>query len=173
MIFGLLIVGLVLISSALKNTEHELAQLLQDDILGTSGFLTWAGALMAIGAIGYLPGMRQTSRYLLALIGVVMIVRNGGAFANAQAAIMSASALGPAPSVKSLTVSATSAGSASSGGSAGAGASAGGTGSTASGGDNTGAAIGTIASDAAMGAAVGGPYGAVAGAAVGIISEVV
>lgn len=171
MIFGLLIVGLVLISTALKNTEHELAQLLQDDILGTSGFLTWAGAILAIGAIGYIPGMRQTSRYLLALIGVVMIVRNGGAWANAQAAIMSASALGPAPSVKSLAVSATSAGSGSSGGSAGAGAAAGG--SASSGGDNTGAAIGTIASDAAMGAAVGGPYGAVAGAAVGIISEVV
>jgi hypothetical protein len=172
-IAGLIIIGLVLISSALKNTEHELGQQLQTDVLGTSGFLAWAGAILAIGAIGYVPGLRQTSRYLLALIGVVMVVRNGGAWANAQAAFMSASSLGPAPSVKSLAVSATSAGSASSGGSAGAGASAGGTGATADGGDNTGAAIGTIASDAAMGAAIGGPYGAVAGAAVGIITEVV
>jgi hypothetical protein len=99
MVAGLLLIGLVLIATALKNTEHELAQQLQSDVLGAGGFAAWAGAILAIGAIGYVPGLRTTSRYLLALVGVVIIVRNNGVWANAQAALQGASAAGPAPSI--------------------------------------------------------------------------
>jgi hypothetical protein len=163
MIAGLILIGLMLIATALKNTQHELGQQFQTDLLGQDGFIAWAGAIMAIGAIGYIPGLRTASRYLLVLLGVVMVIRNGGVFANAEAALQGASAAGPAPSVVSPLIGST----------AGTGSTAGGFGgSSSSGGSSAGSAIGTIATDTATGAAIGGPYGAAAGAAIGIISSV-
>lgn len=104
MIFGLLIIGLCLIASALKNTEHELGAQLQDDMLGADGFIAWAGAIMVIGAIGYVPVLRTPSRYLLALLATVLIVRNGGVFQSAENALTAASAAGPAPSIPTQPV---------------------------------------------------------------------
>ncbi len=164
MIAGLLAIGLILIASGLKGTNHALGQQVQTDFLGPGGFIAWAGAILAIGAIGYLPGMRTPSRYLLALLVVVAIVRNGGIWSNAQAAITQASSLGPAPSVAIAP-----GGSAGAGGGGGGG---GGGGSAAGGGDGTTDALGNIASYTATGAAIGGPYGAAAGAAVGVLSEI-
>lgn len=115
----MLIIGLVLVSTALKNTQHEFAQQLQTDVLGTGGFLTWAAAILAIGAIGYLPGLRTASRYLLALLGVVIVVRNGGVFGNAQTALQQAISAGPAPAIPAPSGSSGSSSSSSSSGSSG------------------------------------------------------
>jgi hypothetical protein len=161
MIFGLLIIGMILLSTALKNTNHEFGQQLQSDVLGQGGFLAWIGAILAIGALGYLPGMRTPSHYLLGLLGVVVVVRNQGLFSNAQAALQNASGLGPAPAVPTLsTEKQTSASAATSAASGGAG-----------GGSSAASALGTIASYTATGAAIGGPYGAAAGAVIGVISS--
>lgn len=104
MIAAIFVIGLILIASGLKNTQHELGEQLQRDILGSQGFVAWAAAIIAIGCLGYIPGLRQSSRYLLLLIAVVMIVRNPGVFANVQTALQGASQLGPAPSVPSPLV---------------------------------------------------------------------
>lgn len=103
MIWGLIIIGLLLIASALKNTVNELGAQLQIDLLGQSGFLTWIAAIGGVGALGYVPALRTTSRYLLALIIVVLVVRNGGIWANLQTALQTASAEGPAPSIPTPT----------------------------------------------------------------------
>lgn len=99
MIFGLLLLGLLLIAVALKGTEHELGQRLQDDLLGADGFIAWIFAIMAIGALGYVPGLETASNYLLVLLMVVILVRNGGVWSQLQTALQQASAAGPAPSV--------------------------------------------------------------------------
>jgi hypothetical protein len=99
MIIGLAIIGLLLIAVALKGTEHELAQRLQADLLGTDGFIAWIAAIVALGAVGYIPGLETASNYLLALLMVVVVVRNGGIWAQLQTALQAASAAGPAPSV--------------------------------------------------------------------------
>lgn len=161
MIAGLLAIGIILIASGLKGTNHALGQQVQADLLGQGGFLTWACAVMAIGALGYLPGLRTPSRYLLALLVVVVIVRNGGVWANAQSALQQASIQGPAPPVAIPDPAGSSGG----GGGGGSGGSGGG------GGDDTGSAVSGIASDAAIGASIGGPYGAAAGAAYGVFDE--
>jgi hypothetical protein len=139
MVAGLICIGLILIATALKNTQHEFGAALQRDVLGTGGFLTWAAAIMAIGAIGYLPEMRTPSRYMLALLGVVIVVRNGGVWANAEAGLQQASQLGPAPS---LPAPAVSAGSGSGSGS--------GSGGSSGGGDSTASTLGTVAEVAAI-----------------------
>jgi len=117
MIFGLALIGLLLIASALKGTEHELAQRFQTDLLGADGFIAWIFAILAIGALGYVPGLETVSNYLLALIMVVVVVRNGGIWTQFQAALQQASAAGPAPSIAPKATSADGSGSSGSGGS--------------------------------------------------------
>jgi hypothetical protein len=99
MIAGILVIGLVLISTSLRGTQHELGQQLQRDMIGPQGFVTWALAVLGIGMLGYLPGMKQTSRYLLLLVLVVILLRNGSVFQTAVTSLQSASSAGPAPTV--------------------------------------------------------------------------
>lgn len=121
MIFGILIIGLLLIATALKGTEHELGQQLVYDFIGASGFIAWVGAILAIGAIGYIPGLRSPSRWMLALLATVMVVRNGGVFSQAQAALQGVSAAGPAPSIPVPSSQSSSGSGSSSGGDSGGG----------------------------------------------------
>jgi hypothetical protein len=119
MIFGLLVLGTLLIASGLKGTEHKLGQQIANDMLGTDGFIGWIAAFGAIGALGYIPKLEQPSRYMLALLIVVIVVRNGGVFQNAMQAIQGAAASGPAQSVQTSPTSLDNAGGSSSGGSSG------------------------------------------------------
>lgn len=162
MIFALIVGGLILCTTSLRGTQHEFGDLLQKDILGADGFLAWIAAIVAIGCVGYLPGMKMPSRYLLILLGVVMVVRNSGVFSQAQLALQTASGAGPAPAIAGPGTSAS--GSGAQGGSGGASGGA-------DGGDSAGSAIGTIGSYTAAGATFG-PYGAAAGFAVGVASEI-
>ena len=121
MIFGILVIGLVLIASALKNTQHELGAQIATDVLGTDGFVAWAGAIMGIGAVGYIPGFKGPSRALLGLLLVVLVVRNGGLFSQLEAGIQGAEQAGPAPSIPTPSIAAdlSGGGSSSSSGSSG------------------------------------------------------
>lgn len=157
MIVGILIAGFLLIATALQNTQSELAALLQRDLLGKQGFFLWLAAVVSLGAIGYVPGLERTSRNLILLLLVVVVLRNGGIWANAQAALQGASQAGPAPSAINPAPQQSSSG-ASSGGSGG-------------GSGGSGSAISNIGSGAATGAAIGGPYGAAAGAAFGALES--
>ena len=98
MIFGLALMGLMLIAVALKGNEHELAQRLQTDMVGANGFIVWIFAILAIGAIGYVPALETVSNSLLALLMVVILLRNGGVWTQFQAALQQVSKVGPAPS---------------------------------------------------------------------------
>lgn len=121
MIVGILILGLLLIASSLQNTQNELGALLSRDLLGQQGFILWAVACVALGAIGYIPGLQTTSRNLILLLLVVVVLRNGGIWTNAQTALQIASAQGPAPApVNPGTSSSGSSSSSSSSGSSGA-----------------------------------------------------
>lgn len=88
-----------MIASALRGTEHELAARIQSDMLGHNGFILWALCIVLIGCLGYIPYFRTTSRYLLALLAVVIVLRNGGVWQNARQALQDASTAGPEPAV--------------------------------------------------------------------------
>jgi len=125
MVVGVLILGVLLISAGLKGTEHELGQQIAGDMLGTDGFIGWIAAIAVIGGLGYIPALETPSRYMLALLFVVIVLRNGGVFQQAQAAIQNAAYQGPAHSVQTaqttLDTSAGGSGGGSSGGSSGSG----------------------------------------------------
>jgi hypothetical protein len=69
----LLIVAAVLFVAAYRNTAGDLGTALTTDV---PPFLVWAGALLAVGALGYIPGMRQISRGLLVLVLIVLVLTN-------------------------------------------------------------------------------------------------
>lgn len=115
---ALLIIGIMLAVSALRGTEEQLGTLIVGDITG--GFLTWVAAIVAIGALGYVPQLQLPSRMLLALVLLVLLLKNGTGFfsqfqqqfANPQT--INAPALPAAPGP--LTVQVTTSGTGGSGG---------------------------------------------------------
>ena len=73
MIFFALIIGVVLIVAAIRNSQGALFAALGQDV---PAFVVWAAAIFALGAIGFIPNLRPVSRGLLALVLVVLVIRN-------------------------------------------------------------------------------------------------
>ena len=89
----LLIVAAVLLLTAFRNTTGDLANALKADV---PGFTRWAGAVLALGALGYVPGLRTPSRLLLALVAVVVVLRNYQGFLDGFATLKTAGTGGTA-----------------------------------------------------------------------------
>ena len=70
---AILILGAILIITAFNNSFGTLATALETDV---PGYFVWAAAIAAICAIGYIPGFRTPSRYLLALVLMVILLTN-------------------------------------------------------------------------------------------------
>jgi len=71
--FFLLLLGAILIIAALNNSQGALATELESDV---PPFLKWGLAIGAIGGLGWVPGLQQISRWLLALVLVVIVLKN-------------------------------------------------------------------------------------------------
>jgi hypothetical protein len=74
-----LLIGVVLIIVAVRNSQDDLFNALGQDV---PKFVVWAAAIAAIGAIGYVPGLKPTSKLLLGLIILVIIINNYNQIAN-------------------------------------------------------------------------------------------
>lgn len=68
-----LFIGIILIVSAVRNSQGALFSALETDV---PKFVVWGAAILAVGAIGAIPGLKPASRWLLALIIIVLIVNN-------------------------------------------------------------------------------------------------
>lgn len=68
-----LIIAVVLIAAAVRNTQGILFSALSEDV---PAFMVWAAAIFAVGAIGFVPGLKPVSRGLLALVLLVIIMNN-------------------------------------------------------------------------------------------------
>lgn len=73
MVLVALFVGVVLIVAAYRNSQNDLATALASDV---PQFVVWAAAIVAIGSIGFVPGLKPVSRGILALVIVVLILQN-------------------------------------------------------------------------------------------------
>lgn len=73
MAFLALLIGVVLLVSALRDTHGELFGALETDV---PGFAVWGAAIFGVAAIGFIPGLKPVSRGLLALILTVIFVTN-------------------------------------------------------------------------------------------------
>lgn len=92
--FLFLIIGALLFIAAYQNTHGDLAKQLGVDV---PPYLTWALAIGAIGAIGWVPGFKTPSRWLLALVLVVIVMKNYQAMLSGFQGIGSAQAAAPSP----------------------------------------------------------------------------
>jgi hypothetical protein len=68
---ALVVIGVILIIVAFNNTMGQLATELQNDV---PGFFVWGAAIAIILGLGYVPGLRTPSRWLLALVVLVIVL---------------------------------------------------------------------------------------------------
>jgi hypothetical protein len=88
--FVLIIVGVVFLDAAVRNTvtttpsgSPGLSTLLKGDFTGKDNFLYWMTAIFLIGAVGYIPKLETLSRAFMILILLVLFLSNGGFFSKA------------------------------------------------------------------------------------------
>lgn len=74
MSFALLIIGITLVVAAVRNTQNTLITLLQTDFTGANNFWYWIVALLAVGAIGYVPKLKPLSDGLIVIILLALIL---------------------------------------------------------------------------------------------------
>lgn len=77
MAFALIIVGFVLLASAVKNSQGDLYKLFSGDFTGPSNFIYWMISILIIGAIGYIPKLKPLSTAFLGLVVLVLFLTKG------------------------------------------------------------------------------------------------
>lgn len=77
--FALVIIGVVLLVSAVMGTTGTLFTLIRGDFTGPSNFIYWFTAILIIGAIGYIPDFKKFSVAFLALVIIVLFLKRGNA----------------------------------------------------------------------------------------------
>lgn len=73
MILVALFIGAILVVAAIRNSQGALFTALYNDV---PAFVVWAAAIFAIGAVGFIPGLKPVSRGLLALVILVIVLNN-------------------------------------------------------------------------------------------------
>jgi len=96
----LLFIGAIIAVAAFNNAQGTLAAELEADI---PPFLKWALAVFAIGGLGFVPGMAKISRYLLALVFLVIVVKNYQAIIAGFQAFQGSGAQAPTQTQASAT----------------------------------------------------------------------
>jgi len=92
---ALAIIGIVLVIVAIRGTEGDLFTLLTGD---AAGWFKWAAAIVAVGALGYIPKLEAPSRVLLALVLIVIVLVNKGLFSTLSAVLTNPPAASPSVS---------------------------------------------------------------------------
>jgi hypothetical protein len=105
--FALIIIGLVLVVSAVRDTTGDLVTVVKGDFTGPNNFSYWLVAMLIIGGLGYVPSLEKLSRLFLVLVVLGLFLSHGGFFEqfNAQAfggGLASNDGLPPLPSLGSL-----------------------------------------------------------------------
>lgn len=75
--FALLIIGVVLLTAGVRNTQNTLFSLLKGDFTGQSNFVFWFVSIMIIGSIGYIPKLKPISTGFLVLVLMVLFLTKG------------------------------------------------------------------------------------------------
>lgn len=85
--YALVIAGLILIVSGVRDTHSQLGAQLKADLTGSNNFSQYALALFAVGAVGYIDRLRAASTAFMALILIALVLSNKGFFTKFREAI--------------------------------------------------------------------------------------
>jgi len=78
--FVLIILGVVFLTVAVRNTQDELFRLVKGDFTGPNNYAYWVLAILIIGAVGYIPRLKPISTAFLILVVLVLILKKGTGF---------------------------------------------------------------------------------------------
>ena len=98
--FILILIAAILIIAAFNNSQAALVAELEQDV---PPFLKWALAIVGVGALGWIPGMQTVSRWLLALVLVVMFLKNWSAIQSGITNFQNTAASGSTSAVNTTT----------------------------------------------------------------------
>jgi hypothetical protein len=82
-----LVIGTILLVVAIRGNYAAFFSQLSGDL---PGFMVWGAAIIGIGMLGYVPKFQKPANLLLALVFIVLIIKNNGAYANFLAALKQA-----------------------------------------------------------------------------------
>jgi len=85
--YVIVILGIVLVVTALRGTTAMLGKQIATDTVAAGGFVWWFIAILIIGGLGYIKALRGLSDAFLALVIIALVVSNKGIFAQAQSAV--------------------------------------------------------------------------------------
>lgn len=85
--FALIIIGLVLVVTGVRDTYAQFGSMVAADF---TGFVWFAVAIGGVGALGSVPEARSFSHIFMALILVSLILSNSGVFTKATQALQGA-----------------------------------------------------------------------------------
>lgn len=85
--FALLLIGLVLVITSAQDTYVALGRQVRKDFTGNGSFLWWMIAIVMVGAIGYIEKLRGFATAFMALILIVLVLKNKGAFTGFVSAL--------------------------------------------------------------------------------------
>jgi hypothetical protein len=88
--FVLIVVGVLILVSALHGTSGALFSTLKSDFTGSDNFLYWVIAILVVGSIGYVKKFQPLSAAFLTLLLIVLFIANKGFFAQFQQGISGA-----------------------------------------------------------------------------------
>lgn len=75
--FALLIIGLVLLTTAVRGTQDDLFTLVKKDFTGQNNFIYWVVSILIIGSLGYVPKLKSFSVAFLGLVIIVLVLTKG------------------------------------------------------------------------------------------------
>lgn len=85
MAFVFIVAGLFFLIAGARDKSADALALLKGDLVGGhDSYLVWVGAILLIGAVGYVDELRPISHAFLLLVIIVLLLSNGGFFAKLQ-----------------------------------------------------------------------------------------
>jgi hypothetical protein len=94
--FALTTIGLFMIVIGFQDTYKQAGTLIAGDLTGKNNFIYWIAAMGIVGGLGYIKGLENFSRALLALVLVVIFLSNKGFFAQLSSSLSSGTSQAPA-----------------------------------------------------------------------------
>jgi len=79
-----------------QDTYKQAGTLIAGDLTGKNNFIYWIAAMGIVGGLGYIKGLENFSRALLALVLVVIFLSNKGFFAQLSSSLSSGTSQAPA-----------------------------------------------------------------------------
>lgn len=105
--FALIIIGLSLLVSGVKNTQDDLYGLIKSDFTGQNNYIYWAGSILLIGSVGYIDDLKPVANSFLTLLVIVLLLggnKGQSFFERITAALNSTETLPSTASVSSTDI---------------------------------------------------------------------